>query len=146
MDSQSGPSQEELKSYFRNNRQYFDELAKSYYQSDREYYNKFIAPFYNNPFIASASKSGRKPVSFILMSIMIFFVGLGAVMFFLVKKNNSPVYKTPDKNVYQKNTGNDTNESNYFKGLQFMSEQDYDNAEEYLKRVSPKDKNYKSAQ
>jgi hypothetical protein len=42
-------TKEELEEYYKNSRQYFDNLAKYYLEMDKDYYNEFIAPIYNNP-------------------------------------------------------------------------------------------------
>jgi hypothetical protein len=44
----SGPSKQELEMYWKDSRQYFDELARYYKESDKAYYDEYIAPFYSN--------------------------------------------------------------------------------------------------
>lgn len=41
------PTQEELESYYYNNRKHFDYLANCYYKNDKEFYTEFILPFYS---------------------------------------------------------------------------------------------------
>ncbi len=82
--AQSGPSREELENYYKNSRQYFDELAKHYYETDREYYDKFIAPFYS-PFasITTSSSSTKARPAILIIAILIAMLSAG-IAFLLV--------------------------------------------------------------
>jgi ATP-dependent Zn protease len=85
-----GPSKEELKNYFENNRQYFDELAKYYRESDPVYYKENIAPFYNGLLITSGSKKSAKGCLAVAMSIAILIIGLAAgLVFFILQQEES---------------------------------------------------------
>lgn len=46
---ESKPTQEQLESYYYNNRSYFDSLANYYYKNDKDFYTEFIHPFYSRP-------------------------------------------------------------------------------------------------
>ena len=145
-----GPSKEELENYFKNSRQYFDELAKYYLESDREYYDKYIAPFYNNPFRRSGTQ-GSGGSMLILAIAMFLVIAAGAAVFLLVStKSDKEVIEETQKS-YQKKADatdsikvKDTNEY-YEKGAAYFDNEDYENAEKYLKLVPRKDKNYSDA-
>ncbi len=153
-----GPSKEELDNYWKNSRQYFDELAKTYKESDPEYYNKFIAPYYSNPFasVSSSQSSGKgKPVVVVLFVAMFFFLVIGAgafLIFYFIgdEQNNNEVTKKDTTFVSHRSDTTITNidelDQDYFKGLKYLSQKDYDKAEEHLRKVDKNDKNYKSAQ
>lgn len=147
-----GPSKEELENYFKNSRQYFDELAKYYLESDREYYDKYIAPFYNNPFRRSGTQGSGSGGSKLILAIAMFLViAAGAAVFLLVStKSDKEVIEETQKS-YQKKADatdsikvKDTNEY-YEKGAAYFDNEDYENAEKYLKLVPRKDKNYPEA-
>ena len=164
---QTGPSKEELENYFKNSRQYFDELAKEYYETDREYYDKYIAPFYNP--LTGAARSSKLPVMIIIISAAFAIIfGAGVAMFFLLtqeepapnqtqQSKQNPSVQTPGKkNEVMPDTAFNTiidttiaglkDISFYHKGLVYYSMKDYSKAEEYLKKVPPDDMNYKDAQ
>jgi tetratricopeptide (TPR) repeat protein len=164
----TGPSKEELEYYFKNSRQYFDELAKQFYDTDREYYDEYIAPFYNP--LTSAARSGKLPLRIILVSSMAAIIfGIGIATFFLITKEEKT---TQDKQTSQENPAQKqipakktdsqadtlfntivdttiaglTNVSDYHKGLIYYNMKDYTKAEEYFKKVPADDMNYKDAQ
>ncbi len=162
----TGPTKEELRDYWANNRQYFDELAKYYLESDREYYNKFIAPFYTSPFgAASPAKSGSAGARILILLIAVFVViGAGAVAFFVAIKSGpdpgddekviSPkviqdTLKTPEIKI--KNTDDTTpvavktNSPYYDKAMKYYHDKDYDAAEQYFNMIDKNDKNYMNA-
>jgi len=151
-----GPSKEELENYWKNSRQYFDELAKYYLESDREYYNKNIAPFYNNPFRRSGTQGSGSGGSKLILAVAMFLViAAGAAVFLLVSTNSDSDDKKDVKEEtqqsYQKRAGatdtvkvKDSNEY-YEKGASYFDNEDYENAEKYLKLVPRKDKNYPDA-
>jgi tetratricopeptide (TPR) repeat protein len=161
----SGPSKEELEYFFKNSRQYFDELAKEYYNSDREYYDKYIAPFYNP--ITGKSQHNRLPLQIILVSAIVSVLfGLGIVTFFILTMENNTKNPEPESKQVPSNktevqpdssyetTANtiiDTtieslkNVSDYQKGLVYYNMKNYEKAEEYFKKVPSSDANYKDA-
>ncbi|RPI13997.1 MAG: hypothetical protein EHM58_17375 [Ignavibacteriae bacterium] len=151
----TGPSKEELENYFRNSRQYFDELAKYYQQSDPEYYNEFIAPFYNNPFrMASAGRSGSAARGIVLIGIMIALIAAGAAAFFIVSEtetdSDEPVTKKTERVISKRdNASVDTTSIEhgdiYEKAMNYYYEKDYENAEKYFKLVPRSNKNYPDA-
>ena len=99
-----GPSKEELENYFKNSRQYFDELAKYYLESDREYYDKYIAPFYNNPFRRSGTQ-GSGGSMLILAIAMFLVIAAGAAVFLLVStKSDKEVIEETQKSYQKKLT------------------------------------------
>jgi tetratricopeptide (TPR) repeat protein len=145
-----GPSKEELENYFRNSRQYFDELAKYYQESDREYYDKNIAPFYNNPFRRSGSGGGK--IAVFAGMLLVFIAGLA--VFLMVgsesKKEDKRVEKEEVISSQKKADATDSvavkNTKEYYeKGKLYFDSEDYENAEKYLKLVPRKDRNYSDA-
>lgn len=88
--SSIGPTKEELRDYFQNNRQYFDELAKYYRESDPEFYKANIAPFYSNPLLAAGTGKSSKGCLTITLSIAILIIGLVAgLVFFILQQDES---------------------------------------------------------
>ncbi len=91
----TGPSKQELEMYWKNSRQYFDELAKHYQAADPEYYRLNIKPFYDNPFsstynAAGQSKSTGGGAKFVLVAIAFAVLAiLGAAAFFFISKGDS---------------------------------------------------------
>lgn len=156
----NGPSTEELRNYWNNNRQYFDSLAKYYSVTDPEYYNKYVAPFYSNPYVRTAAKGGAK-ISAVIIAL-IFLIAGGAAAFFVVvsgsnKKGSdknkeykyiSPLLKEDTVIAKSDSTANidKVNTGDYDKGMKFYKTMNYDKAEEYFKQVPKNDKNYKNAQ
>ena len=160
-----GPSKEELEYYFKNSRQYFDELAKQFYDTDREYYDEYIAPFYNP--IIGASRSGKLPLRiFLLASIAAIIFGIAVATFFLMTQEEptqkeSPATKQEPKNKSETKPGtksdslfntivdttieNLQNVSDYHKGLIYYNLNDYSKAGDYFKKVPADDINYKDA-
>lgn len=92
-----GPSKEELKNYFQNNRQYFDELAKYYRELDPKYYEEYITPFYRNPFNASGSGGNKKGCMTLTVSIALLIAGLtaGIVFFVMQESERKTNYESP---------------------------------------------------
>jgi flagellar basal body-associated protein FliL len=164
----SGPSKDELRDYWTNNRQYFDELAKYYLEADREYYDKFIAPFYSNPFgSAPRSQSGTGSGARILIILMaaIGVLAAGAVAFFVMTPNGqdsgedkqviSPrvivdtVKKTENPIIIAADTTAKivkTKSPYYDKAQKYYHAKDYDAAEQYFKLIDKNDVNYMNAQ
>ena len=163
----SGPSKEELEMYWKNSRQYFDELAKYYQQSDPEYYKECILPFYSNPF-HSASNTGKSGGGIKLVTVMVLLavIGAGAAAFFVLLKNTDiDEPKVKEKTVESKDNRSSDNigveetetksadddaeglssEDNFIIGTKAISEKDYDKAEKHLKRIKPGQKYYKEA-
>jgi len=160
----TGPSKEELQDYWNNNRQYFDELAKYYLESDREYYTKFIAPFYSNPFKRSSPPAGGGAGKFLIVIAAFFGVIAAGAVAFMVLMNGSPDDEVVHKKVMGPNADPtikpaviadkpDTTANippappspDYDKGLKYLHNKDYDNAEKYFKQVPKGDKNYVQA-
>jgi len=156
-----GPSKEELENYYKNSRQYFDELARHYYATDRQYYDKYIAPFYS-PFarITPGTASSRaRPVIFsvaILIAVLI-----AGIAFFLLsveqesedkeKKSVEESRESVKKEITGQKKSTDTLSSRkyqieYEKGLVYFNEKDYVNAERCFRRIPKSDKNYENAQ
>lgn len=73
----TGPSKEQIESFYKTSRKYFDELARHYYEKDRDFYNKYFAPYYKNPLYTS-SKAGipNLRARLVFMSILILVAGL----------------------------------------------------------------------
>ena len=148
---QSGPSKEELKEYWKNSRQYFDELAKTYLQSDPEYYEEYIAPFYRSPLYGMGGGKRRGGSLAVVSAIFFLAIGAGAAFFIFQnqreKDSNSGTEKTEP--VKKSNAVNDTAETSgkfdYEKGLKYFDDGDYDNAEKYLRKVKGTDENYSDA-
>jgi hypothetical protein len=160
--SADGPSKEELEYYFKNSRQYFDELAKHFYETDRDYYDKFIAPFYS-PF--GRMTPGSKPRNKVAYSLVIAgLLGLLAAGFavFLIMQRPDDTEITPKRNIEkprenvksnsdkQKKTSqakqNKNELSDYEKGLKFYKQKDYDAAERYFNKVTKDDDNFEDSQ
>ena len=160
----SGPSKQELESYWQNSRQYFDMLADHYRQTDPEYYSEFIKPFYNNSFISSSSGSASGSggnntgkARLILFAAMTLMIGLGAAVFLLLstsEPDNKKIERmekvAPDTDENRISTGDkektrlDTNI--YFKrGMDFYRQEKYVLAERFLKKVPEPDKHYSEA-
>jgi len=96
----SGPSKEELEIYWKQSRQYFDELASYYRTADPQYYNDYIAPFYNNPFTNIQGRKGSSsPLPVVFASIALLITGLiaGAVFFILQVKEEKTIQKESPK-------------------------------------------------
>ena len=164
----SGPSKDELRDYWTNNRQYFDELAKYYLEADREYYDKFIAPFYSNPF-GSAPRSqtgnGSGVRILVLLVAVIGVLAAGAVAFFVmmpggpdsgddkqviaprviadtVKKTETEIKVSADTTAKIVKT----NSPYYDKAQKYYHAKDYDAAEKYYNLIDKNDVNYMNAQ
>lgn len=86
---QSGPSKEELSNYFKNSRQYFNELAQHYKENDPAYYKEFIEPFYRNPFYSGSSTAQKGcglRIVFLSFSVLLI-AGIALVVYFLIQTN-----------------------------------------------------------
>lgn len=164
---QSGPSKEELREYWKNSRQYFDELAKTYRESDPAYYEEYIAPFYRNPFntggspVAGSAGKSRPAVIMAALAVFILAAGAGAIFFLLQSDNQSSGDNSKTETVKKPVPLSDTvrtlappvpepppsspGDIDYEKGIKYFFERDYDNAEKYLKNVKSTDKNYADA-
>ncbi len=147
---QQGPSKEELREYWKNSRQYFDELAKSYRESDPKYYEEYIAPFYRNPLYAMGGKQGKSGRSVAVIAVFILAIGAGAVFFLMQKetsRNKKIIPPAPFKGGTEsaKDTASTSSESDYATGVKYFNDENYENAEKYLRRVKYSDKNYSDA-
>jgi tetratricopeptide (TPR) repeat protein len=151
--AEAGPSKEELEYYYKNSRQYFDELARHYYTADREYYDKYIAPFYG-PFAGitpSGTPSGARP-ALLTIAILIAILTAG-IAFFLISfqqgtkdTETKKVEETGEPEREQDTKTSDKYQIEYEKGLKYFSKGDYTNAERYFKRIPKSDRNYDNAQ
>jgi t-SNARE complex subunit (syntaxin) len=172
----SGPSKQELDMYWKNSRQYFDELAKHYRETDPEYYNKYIAPYYANPFVSqpefqtqssgkqgSTVTGGGSKILTVMIAMILLIVGMGAAVFFLLNK-------APETNERSRSVEKETRQTNqpedqkieevspeetpgikepsgeYTKGVEYFEKNEFDLAVKHLNRVSSNDPNYKDAQ
>lgn len=163
------PSKEQLDSYFRTSRKYFDELAKQYYTSDREFYDKFFAPYYSNPLARARSTGGVK----IFIYVTAFFMMSMAILAFVVLSQKGVTFKDvfdfkdePDETetMYETVTTTETKSPDskdfdkfdtlavsYLKtdlerGSYYYGRKNYDKAEYYLNKIEKDDKYYLSAQ
>ncbi len=108
----TGPSKEDLETYWQSSRQYFDELARHYQTADPEYYKEFIKPFYDNPFRSVSSgrqgKSGGGKVIVVAVFLLVFIGALSAGLFLYLGSSESINEKveelTSDKNVTEQKT------------------------------------------
>ena len=133
--SADGPSKEELEYYFKNSRNYFDELAKHFYETDRDYYDKNIAPFYSSPFGGSPhrtnSAGGRSAVFVVAGAVVALLIG-GIALFLNLEQPDDANYKQkkeiestqekarskPDEQIEAPDTKTKSDKlSNYEKGL-----------------------------
>lgn len=76
-------TKEELKEYYRNSRQYFDNLAKYYLEMDKEYYKEFIAPIYNNPPVPNVESTYIKHLT-LIVGIATALIVLGSLLVMLL--------------------------------------------------------------
>lgn len=156
------PSKEQLNSYYKTSRKYFDELAKQYYENDREFYNKNFAPYYRS------IKNWRvkpKITAGLVLAIIGFMFGVGFVSYFIMKES-------AQKNTYYKKSSVDEKrassienrtmkdlskeqldsmnlsymESDFEKGTYFYNLGEYDEAKPYFEKVQKSDKDYQFAQ
>jgi hypothetical protein len=160
-----GPSKEQLEYYFKNSRQYFDELAKQFYDSDRDYYNKFIAPFYGSPFGGAPHKTnsaGSRSAVFLVAGAVVALLVAGISFFLTLQKPDDTNYEQkkeieethekarskPDEQVKQPDSQTESNKklSDYDNGLKFYNQKDYDVAQRYFNKVTKDDDNYDDAQ
>lgn len=110
----TGPSKEDLETYWQSSRQYFDELARHYQTADPEYYKEFIKPFYDNPFRSVGSSrqgksgSGSAKVMVIAVFLLVLIGALSAGLFFIMGSSESVKEKveelTSDKDVTEQKT------------------------------------------
>jgi hypothetical protein len=170
----TGPSREDLKSYWQNSRQYFDELAKYYQTADPEYYRQNIKPFYDNPFqsVSSSQNRGGGGKLIVVLAVFVLFAVMGAGLLFFLARDNQVTKKfeevtgtdtietrelketqKPEKEktvdeVTSEETGNEelTDEDNFIIGAKYISEKKYDKAAFHLNRIKPGSKRYKEAQ
>src|SRR4030095_8231445 len=162
----SGPSKQELEMYWRDSRQYFDELARYYKESDKAYYDEYIAPFYSNPLYNISGSSGKKSggVKLLIVLVVFFFLiaGGGAVLFFIISEYSSndtdPVFKekktesvNKEESITKENEkepGDDSSlssDDHFIIGSKKIGEKDYDKAEYHLKKVKPGTQYYEQA-
>jgi len=109
----TGPSKEDLETYWQSSRQYFDELARHYQTADPEYYKEFIKPFYDNPFRSVSSgqpgkSGGGGKVMVIAVFLLVFIGAISAGLFFFIGDSQSVKEKveelTSDKNTTEQKT------------------------------------------
>jgi tetratricopeptide (TPR) repeat protein len=147
MDPFAGkPSKEQLETYFKMSRQYFDQIAKQYYETDRAYYDKMIAPFYG-PFSSissGAAKTGRRAAG-VLIGALLLVMGLGAGIFILTTMETSPGGEDSDP-VEEIETIEEPASSDYDEGVLYFNQKEYERAELYFKKVGKDDDHYESAQ
>lgn len=166
----SGPSKQELEMYWKDSRQYFDELAKYYKESDKAYYDEYIAPFYSNPFTSvsetGGSRSGGAAKLVIVMAILIFLLAAGAAAVFLLMNENSGKDKENDSGKTEKKleseekektktpgnkdseTGDESSlssDDHFIIGSKKIADKDYDKAEYHLKQVKPGSQYYEQS-
>jgi|SRR4030095_3862158 len=170
----SGPSKQELEMYWRDSRQYFDELARYYKDSDKAYYDEYIAPFYNNSIYSVTGSSGKKGGGMKLLVVLVIFffliAGAGAVFFFVISEYSSkdidPLFKEkkteavnkeetatnnkeePVTKENEKEPGDDSSlssDDHFIIGSKKIGEKDYDKAEYHLKQVKPGTQYYEQA-
>ncbi len=120
----------------------------------RPYYDEFIAPFYNNPFRRSGVQSSGGGAKIAVFAVMILILVAGIAVFFLVSvesDSDKKVIKEDTQKSYQ-NQADATDSVSvkdakkyYEKGISYFNNEDYDNAEKYLKLVPRKDNNYPDA-
>lgn len=171
----TGPSKEDLETYWQSSRQYFDELARHYQTADPEYYKEFIKPFYDNPFRSVNSgqpgKSGSGGKVMVIAIFLLVFIGaVSAGLFFFIGNSQSVKEKveelTSDKDVTEQKTTKEkkitreesgvteeppvteelSGEDNYIIGAKYIAEKKYDKAAWHLKQIKKGDKRYKEAQ
>lgn len=156
------PSKEQLNSYYKTSRKYFDELAKQYYETDREFYNKNFAPYYRT--IKNWRVKPKITVGLVL-TIIGFMFGVGFVSYFIMKES------TPKNNYYKKSSvdekgaksiddkknedlSNDELDSmnlsymktDFEKGTYFYNNGEYVKAKPYFEKIKRTDKDYQFAQ
>lgn len=115
----NGPSKQDLETYFKTSRAYFDELAKYYQTSDPEYYREYIKPFYDNPFNAAYSSGSGKSngcagKSVIGVAVLLLVLGFAAAAIFYFMDRSDSVQETfrelsGEKKVQEKNTSKENN-------------------------------------
>jgi len=156
----SGPSKEQLEMYWKQSRQYFDELANYYRTADPQYYNEHIAPFYSNPlYVVSSGKKGSAGARAVLLSVIVLIaVGIAGIAVFFIstseqektdtKKTGKNIEKSTDKDIktYENEEKDGFPDDDFIQGSKYIAEKDYDKAEEHLKKIKPGDKNYREAQ
>lgn len=163
------PSPEQLDSYYKTSRKYFDELGKQYYTTDREFYDKYFAPYYNNPF-KKAGSGGIK----IFIFVTAFFMMSMAILAFVVLSQQGVTLKDifvfedePDETEVMYETVTTTErkispdskefdkfdtlavsylKTDFEKGAYYYGRKNYEAAEEYLNKIEKKDKDYMPAQ
>lgn len=165
------PSKEQLESYFKTSRKYFDELAKQYMQNDREYYDKYIAPYYSsftNPLAKTRSSESVKVFIYImaivmfsmivLVSTVLYYKGfsLGDVFLFEDEPDETEtMYETVTTTERKITPGTDAKfdsltisylKTDFEKGVYYYGMKNYEQAEYYLKKVEKGDKNYDMAE
>lgn len=163
------PSKEQLDSYFKTSRKYFDELGKQYYINDREFYDKYFAPYYNNPF----KKAGTGGIKIFIYVTAFFMMSMAALAFVVLSQKGvtlkdifvfedepdetEVMYETvttterkisPDSKEFDKF---DTLAVSYLKtdfekGTYYYGRKNYEAAEDYLNKIEKKDRDYIPAQ
>lgn len=144
----SNPTKEELKKDWAANREHFEALAKFYYVNDREYYDKYIAPFYESQSEVSKTetKNSRASIIIILVVVIALLTSFGVLAYFLVMNVDKTVNEGLKEIVVDSMAKGKNFDSDYMKAMKFMSEKDYDKAEEHLKKITEDNPDYKNAQ
>lgn len=156
------PSKEQLNSYYKTSRKYFDELAKQYYESDREFYNKNFAPYYRT--LKNWRVKPKITVGLVL-AIIGFMFGVGFVSYFFMKesaqKNNyykkSSVDEKRANSIDDKKNEDLSNDeldsmnlsymkTDFEKGTYFYNNGEYDKAKPYFEKIKRTDQDYQFAQ
>ncbi len=164
------PSKEQLDYYFKTSRKYFDSLALKYQQEDKAYYDSFIAPYYTNPLVRARGTGGIK----IFIFVTAFFMMSMAILAYVVLSQKGVTLKDifvfenePDETEVMYETITTTEKkispeskefdkfdtlavsylkSDFEKGTYYYGRKKYEMAEEYLKKIEKKDKDYIPAQ
>ena len=164
------PSKEQLDSYYRTSRKYFDELAKQYFLNDREFYDKNFAPYYSNPLTRVRGTGGIK----IFIYVTAFFMTSMAVLAFVVLSQRGVTFEDvfnfkdePDETEVMYTTETTTErkvitnpvpdgkfdtlavsylKSDFEKGAYYYGRKNYEMAEYHFNRIEKKDNDYVPAQ
>jgi tetratricopeptide (TPR) repeat protein len=145
----NNPTKEELKRDWESNRAHFDALAKFYMVNDKEYYDKYIAPFYEKRTevnIEGVQKKRTFTMFVIIGVLMALIMSFGVLAYFLAVNFDKSVNEELKEIVVDSMAKGKNLDSDYMKALKFMSEKDYDRAEELLKKIPEDDPDYKNAQ
>ncbi len=164
------PSKEQLDSYYKTSRKYFDELAKQYYTNDREFYDNFFAPYYSNSLTRARGKGGMKIFIYVtavfmfsmavLVFTLLFYKGYTLADIFLFKDepDETEVMYTTESTSEKKIITNNNPDSKFDtlaisylksdleKGTYYYARKNYETSEKYLSKIEKNDKDYIGAQ